>query len=137
MDSIVKIQDYLKDYFEKEIKQFYNFDVWKRAFIEEKKAPNTEQARKLFDHFGPGLRPTLLMVDVKASPDEWAQCCHITYGWRLEDAIVPITVMLEKDSVLYVQINDMFAVVAKYGENADFVSMFEKTVVLMNALKGK
>ena len=137
MDNVDKIQNYLKGYFEREIKQFYNFDVWKRAFIEEKKAPNTEQARKLFDHFGPELRPTLLIVDVKASPDKWAPCCHITYRWHLEDAIVPITVMLERDSVMYVQINDMFAVVAKYGESADFVAMFEKTVVLMKALKGK
>lgn len=137
MDNMFKLQDYLKVYFEREIKQFYNFDVWKRAFVEENKVPNTEQALKLFDHFGPALRPTLLMVDVKASPDEWAPCCHITYRWLFDDTIVPITVMLERDSVMYVKINDMFAVVAKHGENADFVSMFEKTVVLMKALKGR
>ncbi len=137
MDNIVKLQDYLKIYFDREIKKFYSFDVWKKALIEEKKRPNTEQARKLFDHFVPALSPTLLMVDVKASPDKWAQCCHITYGWRLDDVVIPITVMLEKDKVLYVQINDMFAVVEAFGEDADFVSMFEKNVVLMKALKGE
>ena len=49
---------------------------------------------------------------------------------------VVLNVMIVKNKVFYVQLLDMYNVVQKFGDDFDYAKEFEKTVVLMTALRG-
>ena len=136
MDNISKFQDYVAQYFEKQISSFYTFEVWKDVLVLLRKSQKSPDAFKKFNVFGRSFNLLSLTADVRASNDEWAPCLNLVYVWRNKDFIVSISFMLVKAQLTQTQILDMRSVYKHYSDSYDFVDAFEKTVVLMNVLRG-
>lgn len=136
MENIAKLQDYICDYLDKELAKFYSFDVWKDLLVKLRHDPKNVEANKVFDRYGDAFKVRRLMVDVKASSDDWVPTLSIEYVLKINQLSVGVRAIIVKDKVLYVQLLDMFTLVEKFGEEFDYVREFEKNVVLMTALRG-
>jgi hypothetical protein len=135
MNNIADLQDYVGDYFEKEFAKFYDFKLWKNLLVMLRAAPKNAEAFKLMSRFGDKLKVRQMTVDVRASNDEWAPTLSIEYEWEHKDASLVIRVIVVKQEIYTVQLVDSFNVCEEFGEDYNFVNEFEKSVVLINALK--
>jgi hypothetical protein len=136
VENIAKLQDYICEYFEKELSQFYSLSVWKDVLVALRQAPKNEAAFKVFDRFGDAFKVRQMFVDVQASNDAWAPTLSIEYDWKIKESKIGVRIIVVKDKVLYAQLLDMYSVVKIFDEEYDYVKEFEKTVVLMKALRG-
>lgn len=136
MQNIFDLQDFLKDFFNKELKKFYNFDLWSKVHACNGDSSEKENIQKQFDRFGTSLTPVMIDVNVKASPDPWAPCCHIEYEWKCQNNVIGVVMLLVKDEIFWLKVNDMKFVYSTFGGQFDFKDEFIKTVVLVNALRG-
>ena len=136
MENIAKLQDYICEYFDKELSEFYSFAVWKDILVALRQAPKNAAAYKVFDRYGDAFKVRQMFVDVRASNEDWTPTLSIEYDWKTKEGNVGVRMIVVKDKVLYAQLLDMFDVVDKLGEDFDYVREFEKTVVLMKALRG-
>ena len=57
MQNIFDLQDFLKDFFNKELKKFYNFDLWSKVLACNGDSSEKENIQKQFDRFGTSLTP--------------------------------------------------------------------------------
>lgn len=136
MQNIFDLQDFLKEFFNKEFKKFYDFDLWTRINASNGNPSEKEIVLKEFDRFRPSMVPVMFNVNVKGSPDPWAPCCQIEYDWKCQNNVISVVMLLVKDEILWLKVNDMKFVYSTFGGQFDFKDEFIKTVVLMNALKG-
>ena len=136
MENIIKLQDYVKTFFEQELLDFYTFDIWKELLILLRQDQNSAEAHKIFERYGQALTVRRMFVDVRASDDQWAPTLSIELDWKTQGSIVGFRAIIVKNEVMYVQVLDMLGASQSFGSKHDFVKEFDKTVVMMKALRG-
>ena len=136
MENIAKLQDYVSDYLDKDLGKFYSFNVWKDLLVMLRQAPKSAEAKSVFDRYGDVLKVRQVYADITATKEDWTPALSVEFDWKVKATTVGLRVMIVKDKVFYVQLLDMYNVVQKFGDNFDYVKEFEKTVVLMTALRG-
>ena len=136
MENIAKLQDYIGNYLESELAKFYSFDVWKDLLVMLRQAPRNTAAISVFDRYGDAFKVRQLYADITATQEDWTPALSVEFDWRLKGATIGFRVMIVKDKIFYVQLLDMYNVLQKFGDDFDYVKEFEKTVVLMTALRG-
>lgn len=92
MEKIAKLQDYISEYFEKELSQFYSFSVWKDALVALRQAPKDAEAFKMFNRFGDTFKVRQMFVDVEASNDAWGPTLSIEYDWKTKKGTVGVRI---------------------------------------------
>jgi hypothetical protein len=136
MNNIAVFQEYLHRYFSREFSNFYSFRTWKKAMIEEAKDSNSEELCKLFDKFGLSLKPIWVTTSLSKTDDDWSPQCIVVYKWKIDEVEVLIRVVTEAGEVGVVEVQNWDLLCEHFEEHKDLVSMFEKTVVLIKALRG-
>lgn len=136
MENIAKLQDYVSDYLDKDLGKFYSFNVWKDLLVMLRQAPKSAEAKSVFDRYGDVFKVRQVYADITATKEDWTPALSVEFDWKVKATTVGLRVMIVKDKVFYVQLLDMYNVVQKFGDNFDYVKEFEKTVVLMTALRG-
>ena len=137
MENIAKLQDYVGDYLDKELDKFYSFDVWKDLLVMLRQAPKNAAAISIFERYGDAFKIRRMDVDVIATKEDWTPALSVEFDWKVKATTVGLRVMIVKNKVFYVQLLDMYNVVQNFGDDFDYVKEFEKTVVLMRALRGE
>ena len=93
MENIAKLQDFVCEYFDKELAKFYSFSMWKDLVCLLREARQNPNAIKHFDRYGEAFRVRMVVADVLASEDKWAPCLNVVYGWKIGKSIVPVSLM--------------------------------------------
>ena len=136
MENIAKLQDYVSDYLDKDLGKFYSFDMWKDLLVMLRQAPKSAAAKSVFDRYGDVFKVRQVYADITATKEDWTPALSVEFDWKVKATTVGLRVMIVKNKVFYVQLLDMYNVVQKFGDDFDYVKEFEKTVVLMTALRG-
>lgn len=136
MENIAKLQDYIGNYLESELAKFYSFDVWKDLLVMLRQAPRNTAAISVFDRYGDAFKVRQVYADITATKEDWTPALSVEFDWKVKATTVGLRVMIVKNKVFYVQLLDMYNVVQKFGDDFDYAKEFEKTVVLMTALRG-
>lgn len=136
MENLAKLQDYVCEYLENELTKFYSFKVWKDVLVMLRQAPKNASAFEIFDRYGDALKVRMMTADVSATNEDWVPTLSIDYEWKMKDVSLGLRAIIIRDKVHYVQLLNMMELDEKFGDEFDYVKEFEKTVVLMKALRG-
>lgn len=136
MENIAKLQDYVSDYLDKDLGKFYSFNVWKDLLVMLRQAPKSAKAKSVFDRYGDVFKVRQVYADITATKEDWTPALSVEFDWKVKATTVGLRVMIVKDKIFYVQLQDMYNAVQNFGDDFDYVKEFEKTVVLMTALRG-
>ena len=135
MKNCLDFQDYIKKYFDQEIKKFDTFKVWRDLLVALRRNHRSSVAHAMFNKFGKALTVTMMMVDVRATEDGWTPTLMVSFDWDAGEQIISLQLTIARDEVLFASISNMRDAVESLGDDFDYIEAFEKTVVIMNALR--
>lgn len=135
MDNIYALQESMTAFFKKDLENWVTFDTWKDTLCSTRDPLSGNSAVKIFDRYGDKLTPQTVDAEVQLTNDPWSPSFAIGFVWNHKDVNIKATVFFVAGEVIRTQVMDMFRVNAHFGDDYDFVKAFEKSVVLLSALR--